>query len=64
MTIRTTPFKIDLSGLILAPDEILGEGEHGNFARTFYSERISEIIAKVSQKYSWFGHGLQSGLTS
>ena len=27
---------------------------HGNFARTFYSERISEIIAKQSQKYHFY----------
>ena len=27
---------------------------HGSFARTFYSERISEIIAKLSQKYNFY----------
>ena len=27
---------------------------HGSFARTFYSERISEIIAKLSQKYHFY----------
>ena len=27
---------------------------HGSFARTFYSERIYEIIAKLSQKYHFY----------
>ena len=26
---------------------------HGSFARTFYSEPISEIITKLSQKYNF-----------
>ena len=32
----------------------LGVGGHGSFARTFYSERISEIFAKLSQKIPFF----------
>ena len=27
---------------------------HGSFTRTFYSERISQIIAKLSQKYNFY----------
>ena len=28
--------------------------DHGSFACTFYSERISEVIAKLSQKYDFY----------
>ena len=31
-----------------------GMGGHGSFARTFCSARISEIIAKLSQKYHFY----------
>ena len=31
-----------------------GPRYHGSFARTFYSEHISEIIAKLSQKYHFY----------
>ena len=31
-----------------------GVSEHSSFARAFYSERISEVIAKLLQEYNFY----------
>ena len=37
-----------------AKQRLVGKVVHGSFARTVYSERISEVIAKLSQQYDFY----------